>query len=160
VDPAAFVHPSAVLIGDVRVGPLSSIWPNATLRGDDGPIHIGERTSIQDGAVIHATRTLSENHIGSRVTVGHGAILHGVTIADDCLIGMGAILLDNVRVETGAVVAAGTLVPPGKTVPAHTLVMGNPFRIVRECGPAEAELISFGWQEYVDRIRQYRETAG
>jgi len=155
VAPDAFVHASAVLIGAVVIASEASVWPNATLRADDGPIRVGPRTSIQDGAVVHCTRNRNFNDIGERVTIGHNAIIHGVRIADACLIGMGAILLDDAVVETGAVVAAGTLVPPGRVVPANTLVMGNPFRVVRPCGPAEVSLIDFSWREYVARTRQY-----
>ncbi len=156
IDPLAFVHDRAVLIGAVMVGPQSSIWPNTTLRGDDGPILIGEKTSVQDGTTIHCTEHHSKTTIGSRVTVGHNVILHGCTIEDDCLIGMGSIILDNAVVERGAVVGAGTLVPPGKIVRAGTLVMGNPFALLRECSAKDQALIQFSWMEYVKRAEQYR----
>jgi carbonic anhydrase/acetyltransferase-like protein (isoleucine patch superfamily) len=159
VDPTAFVHRSAVLIGDIKIGAESSVWPNTTLRGDDGPIVIGAQTSIQDGTVIHCTRGLSFTQIGDRVTVGHGVILHGCQVESDCLIGMGAILLDQAVIEAGAFVAAGTLVPPGKRVPAHTVVMGNPFRIVRTCDDRDRALIDFSWREYIERTRQYLDSA-
>ena len=106
VAPDAYVHPMATLIGDVVIGAGSSVWPGAVLRCDDGPIVIGEHTSIQDGTIIHATEGQSRTTVGSRVTVGHQVILHGCTIADDCLIGMGSCLLDNVVVEDWAFVAA------------------------------------------------------
>lgn len=155
IDARAYVHPAAVLIGDVTVGPESSIWPNATLRGDDAPIVIGARTSIQDGATIHATEGESRTVVGARVTVGHNALLHGCTIGDDCLIGMGSILLDNAVVEPWAFVAAGTLVPPGKVVRAGTLVMGNPMRVVRDCGERDREWIAHSWRAYVKRAAEY-----
>ncbi|TPV94075.1 MAG: gamma carbonic anhydrase family protein [Myxococcales bacterium FL481] len=152
----AYVHPAAVLIGDVRIGQESSVWPNATLRGDDGPIVVGEQTSIQDNVVIHCVRGRSHTTIGSRVTVGHSAVLHGCTIADDVLIGMGAIILDEARIEPGVIVAAGTVVSPGKTIPADSLVVGNPFRVLRRCREQDRELIAFSWREYVQRARDYR----
>lgn len=156
IDPEAYVHERAVLIGDVTIGAVSSVWPCATLRGDDGPIVIGERTSIQDNAVVHMTRGLSSVTVGDRVTVGHSAILHGCRIEDECLVGMGAIVLDNAVVERGAIVGAGALVPAGRRVAAGTLVVGNPCRVLRECTAADRELIEFSWREYVDRVREYK----
>lgn len=152
----AYVHESAVLIGDVKIGEESSIWPNTTLRGDDGPIHIGTQTSIQDGTVIHCTTDLSWTEVGDRVTVGHGVILHGCKIANDCLIGMGSIILDGAIIETGAIIGAGSMIPAGKTIPADTLVIGNPFRIIRTCTDNDRLMISNGWKEYVQRCREYR----
>lgn len=159
VDPEAFVHGTAVLIGDVAVGAWSSIWPNTTLRGDDGPIVVGEKSSIQDGSVVHMTRGTSTVTVGDRVTVGHSVTLHGCTIEDDCIIGMGAVVLDNAVVERGCIVGAGALIPPGKRVPAGSLVVGSPFRVVRTCTEADREMIEFSWREYVDRTREYRATA-
>ena len=155
VDATAFVHEAAVVIGHVEIGPRSSVWPNVTLRGDDGPILIGSQTSIQDNSVIHATEGLSYTTVGDRVTVGHSVVLHGCTIHDDVLIGMGAVLLDNVVVERGALVAAGTLVPPRKVVKAGTLVAGNPMRVLRVCGDKEREMIEVGWRAYVKRAAEY-----
>lgn len=155
IDATAFVHDAAVLIGQVLVGAESSVWPNVTLRADDGPIRIGERTSIQDGTTIHMTEGLSKTTVGDRVTVGHNVILHGCTIQDDVLIGMGAIVLDNAVVERGAFVGAGALVPPNKVVKAGTMVVGNPFRVIRDCNPRDTALIEFSWREYVKRTAQY-----
>ena len=155
----AFVHATSVIIGQVRIGAQSSIWPHVTLRGDDGPIVIGAQTSIQDGTVVHMTEGLSTTTVGDRVTVGHRAILHGCTIEDDCIIGMGSIVLDNAVVERGSIVGAGAVVPPGKRVRAGTVVVGNPFKVLRECTAADTEFIAYSWREYVQRTRQYREAA-
>lgn len=155
IAPDAFVHHTAVVIGEVSVASQSSLWPNVTLRGDDGAIVIGEKTSIQDGSTIHSTEGWSKTTIGARVTVGHNVILHGCTVEDDCLIGMGSIILDNAIIESGAFVAAGSLVPPGKVVPAGTMVRGNPFKIVRPCSSKDSAQITFSWQEYVKRAAQY-----
>jgi len=155
VDPTAFVHAAAVLIGDVRIGPGASIWPCATLRGDDGPIVIGPQTSIQDGAVVHMTAGLSTTNVGARVTVGHNAILHGCTIEDECIVGMGAIVLDNAVVGGGSIVGAGTLVSIGKRVPPGSVVIGNPMRVLRACTDEDREFIAFSWQSYVARAAQY-----
>lgn len=155
VHASAYVHAAAVLIGDIEIGAESSVWPNVTLRGDDGPILIGCRTSIQDNCVIHCTEGLSHTRVGDRVTVGHMAVLHGCTIHDDVLIGMGAVLLDNVVVESGALVAAGTLVPPRKIIKAGTVVAGNPMRVLRECSDKDREMIAFSWRAYVKRADEY-----
>lgn len=155
IDPSAFVHPSAVLIGQVQVAAHASIWPNTTLRGDDGPIVIGEHTSIQDGSTIHCTHGWSSTRVGARVTVGHNAILHGCTIEDDCLIGMGAIVMDNAVVHSGSIIGAGAVVPPNKIIPANTLMMGNPAKPVRSCGDKEAKMIEMGWRAYAVRGQEY-----
>ena len=157
VDPSAFVHRSATLIGQVTVGAQSSIWPGVTLRGDDGTIVIGTQTSIQDGSVIHMTEGQSTVTVGDRVTVGHGVILHGCTVEDDCIIGMGAIVLDNAVVERGSIVGAGALVPMGKRVTAGTVVVGNPFKRIRDCSEQDRQWIEHSWREYVARCREYRE---
>jgi gamma-carbonic anhydrase len=156
IDATAFVHATAVIIGEVSIGPESSIWPCTTLRGDDGPITIGVQTSIQDASVVHNTEGLSVTVVGDRVTVGHGAILHGCTIESDCLIGMGAIVLDNAHIETGCLIGAGTLVPVGRRVPAGSVAYGNPMRIVRACTEDDRRFIAHAVDEYVKRTRQYR----
>lgn len=155
LDPRAYVHPRAVLIGQVTIGPDSSVWPNATLRGDDGPIVIGACTSVQDGTVIHMTEGRSTTTVGDRVTIGHNAIIHGCTIDDETIIGMGAILLDNATVGSRSIVGAGTVVPPGKRVEPGTVVVGNPMRLVRHCTEADFEFIAFSWRAYVERAAQY-----
>jgi carbonic anhydrase/acetyltransferase-like protein (isoleucine patch superfamily) len=155
IDPSAFVHSAATLIGDVEVGPESSIWPGAVLRGDDAPLRIGARTSIQDVSVLHTTKDLSRVTVGDRVTVGHRVILHGCTIEDDCLIGMGAILLDNCVVGRGSLIGAGALVTLGMVIPPGSLVLGMPAKVVRACGEKERAMIEFGWKEYVARTKEY-----
>jgi gamma-carbonic anhydrase len=152
---SAFVHASAVIIGDVTIGAESSVWPQVTLRGDDGPIVVGSHSSIQDGTVAHMTEGRSVTTVGSRVTVGHGVILHGCTVEDDCIVGMGSIILDNAVVETGSIVGAGAVIPPGKRVPAGSVVVGNPFTVLRPASEADREFIEYSWREYVKRTRQY-----
>lgn len=155
IDPTAFVHPSAVLIGKVEIAAGASVWPNTTLRGDDGPIVVGANTSIQDGTTIHCTHGWSRTTVGARVTVGHNAILHGCTIEDDCLIGMGAIVMDNAIVRRGSIIGAGAVVPPNKEIPPGSLMMGNPARLVRTCGDKEAKMIEMGWRAYAKRCAEY-----
>ena len=129
IHPDAYVHPEAVLIGQVTVGAGSSVWPGAVLRGDYGRIFVGERTSIQDCTVLHATEEL-ETKIGNGCVVGHIAHLEGCTVVeDDCLIGSGSVLLHRVLVRSGALVAAGAVVSPGTEVPARAMALGVPAKI-------------------------------
>lgn len=128
IDPTAFVHPDAVVIGDVTVGPESSIWPTAVLRGDHGRIVIGAQTSIQDGTVIHCTAEL-DTTVGDRCVVGHNAHLEGCVINDDCLVGSGSVVLHRVQVGPLALVGAGAVVSPGTTVPRGARALGVPARV-------------------------------
>lgn len=128
VHPDAYVHPDATVIGDVRIGAESTIWPGAVLRGDYGTVVVGERTSVQDGTVVHATEELS-TLVGSDCVVGHMAHLEGCTVEDGCLIGSGSVLLHQVVVRAGALVAAGAVVSPRTEVPARAMALGVPARI-------------------------------
>jgi carbonic anhydrase/acetyltransferase-like protein (isoleucine patch superfamily) len=153
IHPDAFVHPDATVIGDVTIGPFSSVWPSAVLRGDDGPITIGERTSIQDGVVIH-TWVEHPTVIGSNVVVGHLAHLEGAHIADHVLLGSTSVLLRRAVVETWALVGAAALVPPGKVVPSGALAVGVPCTIKE--GAANRDDIVESVQHYVDRAKRYK----
>ena len=128
----AYIAPTAVIIGDVQVGPGASVWFGAVLRGDIDIIRVGSESSIQDNVTVHVTGATYPTLIGDRVIVGHGAILHGCTIEDDALIGMGATVLDNATVGAGAIVAAGALVREGQHVPPGTLVAGVPATVRRK----------------------------
>src|SRR6478735_8322281 len=128
IDPSAFVHPDAVVIGDVVLGPESTVWPTAVLRGDHGTIRIGARTSIQDGTVIHCTADLPTT-IGDDCVVGHNAHLEGCTVEDRCLIGSGSVVLHRAVVRTGALVGAAALVPNDMEVPSRAMALGVPARI-------------------------------
>jgi len=128
IDPSAFIHPDAVIIGDVRIGPESSVWPTAVLRGDHGSVIVGSQTSVQDGTVVHCTRTL-DTIIGDRCVVGHNAHLEGCVIHDDSLVGSGAIVLHRAEVGPHALVGAGALVGNGKVVPPHARALGVPAAI-------------------------------
>jgi carbonic anhydrase/acetyltransferase-like protein (isoleucine patch superfamily) len=153
VDPDAYVHPEAVVIGRVRIGPGASIWPAAVLRGDYGQITVGARTSIQDGAVVHATADLA-TQIGADCVVGHVAHLEGCVVEDDCLIGSGSVVLHRARVRTGALVAAGAVVGPGVEVPSGAMALGVPARI-REHAVAAGSFTD-SVQRYVANAREYR----
>lgn len=167
IDSSAWVHAAAVVIGDVTVGADCSIWPNATLRGDEGRVVVGAGTNIQDGCTLHMTggdpdagREGTDTVVGERVTVGHNVILHGCTVEDDCLIGMGSLLMDNVVVGRGSYIGAGTLIPPGKIIPPGSMVYGNPFRIVRPVNARDTEWIAHAWTHYRDTMRRYKARDG
>ena len=151
----SWVHASASVIGEVELGRDVSIWPGAVLRGDMGPIRIGDGSNIQDQSVLHMTGGLSVTTIGERVTVGHRALLHGCTIGDDCLVGMGAILLDNCVIPDDSMVGAGSLVTGGRTFPPGQLILGSPARAVRPLNDKDREWIRTSWQHYVDTKRHY-----
>lgn len=156
VPDSAYVHPNATLIGDVKLGEQASVWPGASLRGDHGAIRIGARTSIQDGAVAHATERLSQVVVGDECTVGHNAILHGCKVADHVLVGMGAILLDNCEIGEWTLIGAGALVTARKKIPSGVLVLGNPGKVVRELTEEERGWIAYSWKTYVESIARYK----
>jgi carbonic anhydrase/acetyltransferase-like protein (isoleucine patch superfamily) len=151
----AFVHALASVIGDVQVGAQSSIWPGASLRGDHGPIRIGPRTSVQDGAVAHTTEDVSQVVVGAECTVGHRAILHGCRVADHVLVGMGSILLDGCEIGEWTLIGAGTLVTARRKIPPGVLVLGNPGQVVRELTQKERDWITYSWKTYVDYTSRF-----
>jgi gamma-carbonic anhydrase len=151
----AFVADGAHVIGDVHIGEHSSIWFNCVLRGDCYHIRIGESTNIQDNTVIHVTQGRFATLIGSRVTVGHSAVLHGCTVEDRCLIGIGAIVLDDVTIGEESFIAAGSLVTPGTKIPPHSMVMGTPAKVRRQVTDEEVARIDEHWQHYVEYKEQY-----
>ncbi|MEZ4321344.1 MAG: gamma carbonic anhydrase family protein [Myxococcota bacterium] len=156
VHPSAWVHASAVVVGEIELGARVSIWPTAVLRGDMGLIRLGADSNLQDGAVCHNTSGLSQTLVGERVTVGHRAVLHGCVIGDDCLIGMGAIVMDNATVGAGSFVAAGSLVPPGREIPPGSFVVGSPARVVRPVAERETRAIAYSWKHYAETVERYR----
>jgi carbonic anhydrase/acetyltransferase-like protein (isoleucine patch superfamily) len=153
VDPAAYVHPDAVIIGNVTVGAYSTVWPGAVLRGDYGVITVADRTSVQDGAVIHATE-MCPTRIGAECVIGHNAHLEGCTIEDDCLIGSASVVLHNVVVRTGALVGAGAVVSGGTEVPSRAMALGVPAKL-REDAVAPGSF-SEAVQRYVANGQRYR----
>lgn len=138
IDPTAYVAAQAVVMGDVRIAARASIWPTAVLRGDINYIEIGEGSNIQDGTIVHLADDLPVI-VGKYVTVGHRAILHACTIEDNCLIGMGATILDGAVIGAGSIVGAHALVTKGTRIPPGSLVMGMPAKIARALHPEEIE---------------------
>ena len=152
VDPTAYIDQSAQVIGDVEIGAESSVWMSVVIRGDVHRIRIGRRSNVQDGTVVHVMKDTHSTTIGDNVTIGHAALVHGCTIEDQCLIGMGAILLNGSRVGAQTIVAAGTLLLEGMSVPPRSLVVGSPGKVKRLLTHAEIARI----QTYADRYVSYR----
>jgi len=153
IDESAFVHPDAVIIGQVRIGPEASVWPGAVLRGDHGRIEVGARTSVQDGTVVHTTRDWP-TLIGADCVVGHNAHLEGCVVEDRCLIGSGSVTLNRARIGTGAIVAAAALVPEGFEVPPGALVAGVPATVKKTGLPAGQ--VEESVKSYAESARRYR----
>jgi phenylacetic acid degradation protein len=147
IDPTAFVHPQAVLIGDVIVGARCYVGPGASLRGDFGRILVGAGSNVQDGCIMHAFPS-KDAVLEEDAHIGHGAVLHGCTIRRGALIGIGAIVMDDVTVEEEAFVGAASFVRAGFVVPRRTLVTGVPARVVRELTAEELEWKEIGTREY------------
>ena len=155
IDPDAYVHPDAVVIGNVRLAAGSSVWPGAVLRGDHGLILIGEATSIQDGTIIHTTREWP-TIIGAGCVVGHRAHLEGCVVGDGCLIGSGSLVLNRARVEAGAVVAAAALIREDMVVPAGALALGVPAAIRAGGGLRQRDRTARAVQTYLALASQHR----
>ena len=155
IHPTAFIAPGAVVLGDVTLAARASVWYGAVLRGDMDAIVIGEATNLQDGTIVHVDEG-APVRIGARVGVGHRAILHGCTVEDDCLIGMGSVLLNGAHIGTGSVVAAGAVVPEGTRVPPGSLVVGVPARVTRAVDDALRERIRHTWEHYVTQAERHR----
>lgn len=150
LDASAFVAPGAVLVGDVRIGALASIWFGCVLRGDVQKIVIGARTNIQDGTIIHGSTRGNPVIIGDGVTVGHGAILHACTIEGGGFVGFGARVLDGATVKSGGMLAAGAVLTPGKSVGENELWAGNPARLLRRLTEQERASMSASSERYVE----------
>ncbi len=159
IHPSAFVEESAQVIGDVHIGEQASVWFNAVVRGDVFYIRIGDRSNIQDGTVIHVSNGTHATILEEEVTVGHNVTLHGCYIERGCLVGMGSIVMDGVRVGEKSIIAAGALLSPGTQVPPRSLVMGVPARVRRSLTVEEVAGLDHYWQNYIEYTRAYREEA-
>jgi len=154
LDPTVFLAPGAIVCGDVVIGAGSSIWFHTVIRGDSELIRIGAHTNVQDLTMVHVDEGCPAI-LGDRVTIGHRAIVHGCTIEDECLIGMGAVVLSGARIGTGSLVAAGSLVRERQVIPPGSLVMGAPARVVGPVKDAHRAAIANGWTHYETLSRDY-----
>ncbi len=151
---SVFVAPNAVIVGQVRIGPESSVWYGCVLRGDVNTITIGAQTNIQDGSILHVDGD-KPLRIGDRVTLGHAALVHGCTVEDDVLIGIRATVLSGAHIGTGSVIGAGAVVTEGIVVPPHSLVLGVPAKVRGSVSPAQTAMIHRIAQAYVHHSRAY-----
>lgn len=162
IDPSAFVHPDAVIIGDVVIGPDASIWPGVVIRGDVNRIRIGARTNVQDNSTLHVTRPKPSNPhgvpllIGDDVTIAHNVMLHACRVENCAMIGMSATLMDGVAVGAWAVVGSGSLVPPGKNIGKNQLWLGAPAKYLRDVTEEEKEGFAKTTANYIRLKEEYR----
>lgn len=156
IDEAAWIAPTAVVVGDVTIGPRSSVWFHCVLRGDTNFIRIGARTNIQDGSILHVNRETFPCILGDDVTVGHGAIIHACTVEDGAFVGMGATILDGAVIEAGGVLAAGALLTPGKRLGRGELWAGSPARFLRVLGEEERGRFAATTAHYVELSARHR----
>ena len=155
VSGSSYVDVSAQVSGDVEIGPQSSVWMNAVIRGDVNRIRIGARSNVQDNAVLHGQRDLWPVIVGDGCTIGHAAIVHGCVLEDDVLVGMGTIVMNGARIGVGSILAAGTVVKEGTQIPPGSLVAGVPGTVRRVLGPEDFELIRAYAQNYVEYTGVY-----
>jgi carbonic anhydrase/acetyltransferase-like protein (isoleucine patch superfamily) len=160
VHPGAYVDESAVVIGEVELAEGASIWPCAVLRGDMGPIRIGRNSSIQDNAACHCTKGESVTTVGENVSVGHGAVLHGCTVADNCVIGMNSVIMDNAEIGEWSIVAAGAVVTHGKKFPPKSIIAGVPAKRIKEADEKTLGYIMWNAGEYVQIVKDYKRDKG
>jgi carbonic anhydrase/acetyltransferase-like protein (isoleucine patch superfamily) len=157
----AYIDEQSTVIGNVKIGQDSAIWPQVVVRGDINSITIGDRTNIQDGSILHVTHASDfcpsgySLSIGNDVTVGHSAVIHACTIKDTVLIGMGSIILDGAVINSNCMLAAGALVGPGKELESGFLYVGSPAKKLRELSEREMEFLSYSAKGYVDLKNQY-----
>ncbi|MFP4597384.1 MAG: gamma carbonic anhydrase family protein [Persicimonas sp.] len=153
-----YVAPGAKVIGRVQLSDDASVWYNAVIRGDLERVEIGARTNVQDGTVIHIESGKFPTIIGEGVTIGHKALVHACTVGDNCLIGMGSIILDGAVIEENSLIAAGAVVTPGTTIPAGSLAMGTPAKVVRELSDDEIARFGESADHYVELAKRHRDS--
>ncbi len=157
--PSVYIADSAELVGEIKIGEDSSVWNRAVLRGDMNYIEIGKNTSVQDGSIIHGTLLKYPTIIGDNVSIGHGAIVHGCIVGNNCIIGMGAIILEGAEIGNWCIIGAGTVVPEKTKIPDESLVLGVPGKVVKKIDEVHKQRIIQNWQNYVELKNAYlRET--
>lgn len=155
IDPTVYIADDAVIIGDVEIGEDANIWFGSVIRGDVSYIRIGARTNIQDMTMIHVSSDFGPTIIGEEVTVGHRVTLHGCHVERQCLIGMGATVMDHARIGEQTVIGAGSLVSPGTIIPPRVLALGSPARVKRDLTKDELAYLDKSWRNYVELKQLY-----
>ena len=158
IDDTAFIADDAIIIGDVEIGEDASVWYGSIIRGDVNYIRIGARTNIQDGTIVHVSSKTHATILEDEITVGHRVTLHGCHIESGCLIGIGAILMDGVRVGRNSLIGAGSLLTPGTQIPPRSLVLGSPARVKRELTDDELVYLDKSWRNYVELKKHYEKS--
>ena len=146
--------PNVTIIGSVSIGPRTSVWPGAVLRGDYGSIRVGSDCSIQDNVVVHCSEE-NDGIIGNGVTVAHNAVVHACRVGDECLIGVGAIIFDGATIGKNSILGVGTVVPGGQKIPPRSVVVGIPGKVVRKVTVGDIKMLKESWQNYVQMSRKY-----
>lgn len=154
IHPSAWISANSIIIGDVRIGAEASVWWSSVIRGDTGPIIIGDGCNIQDGSVLHTDIGIALE-LESRITVGHRVILHGCSIGAGSMIGMGSVIMNNARIGRQCLVGANTLIPEGKQFPDRVLILGAPGKVARELGEAEIAGLDQSTGSYIEASRRY-----
>jgi carbonic anhydrase/acetyltransferase-like protein (isoleucine patch superfamily) len=154
IAPDAYVSPRATVIGAATIGARSSVWEHATVRADYNTIEIGTDSSIQDNCTVHCDLRFPTK-IGNRVTLGHNSVAHGCTIDDNVLVGIGAVILNNVHIGHHTIIGAGSVITSGKIIPPESLVIGVPGKVVRSLTQGDLEELDANWQVYVELSRRY-----
>ena len=157
IDPSAVLAPNVTIIGDVVIGPRTSVWPGAVLRGDYGHIRIGSDCSIQDNVVVHCSAE-DPTIIGKGVTVAHSAVVHACRIGDECLIGVGAIVFDGARIGSHSILGVGSVLLGGGRIPARSVAVGSPAKVVRRATPKDLRLVKDSYEAYVKMSKHYVKT--
>lgn len=155
IHPSAFIHPGAIVLGNVSLGAYASVWPCAVLRGDTDRIEVGDESNVQDGAVLHCDEGVP-CIVGKRVTIGHGAVVHGAVVEDGTLIGIGAIVLNHARIGAGSLIGAGAVVSEGTVIPPHSLVLGVPGKVRGPLSDEQRDRVAAGYQAYVALAARHR----
>jgi len=155
LDPSAYLADGAIVRGDVTLGPRASVWFNAVLRGDEGPVRIGERSNVQDCCVVHSDLGVGVE-IGAWVTIGHGAVIRGARIADHVMIGMHATIMTGAVIGEGSIVGAASFVPYRAQFPPGSLILGSPARLVRPLEGSEPEHHRIACEKYLQLVAEYR----
>lgn len=150
----AYISPRASVIGAATIGARSSVWEHAVIRADYNTISIGTDSSIQDNCTVHCDLRFPTK-IGNRVTLGHNSVAHGCTIDDNVLVGIGAVILDNVQIGHHTIIGAGSVITPGKQIPPESLVVGVPGKVVRTLSPTDLQELEANWKVYVELSRRY-----
>ena len=153
IDSSTYIADTAVVVGDVEIGPESSVWYGAVIRGDTESIRIGGQTNVQDGCILHADKGLP-CMLGSRVSLGHGAVVHGAVVEDDVLIGIRAVVLNGARIGSGSIIAAGAVVTEGMNVPPNSLVAGVPGKVKRPTNDEDLARIAHAAEHYASQARE------